>query len=96
LEMQADRAFESLRAAAGAGIAHALVVNVDATTTDAQLLRVVERTHATSANTTVVVHPGAATPVDRDRRWTTLFERIASLHGDVRLALRLPPPSGMR
>ena len=38
----------------------------------------------------------AGAPVDRDRRWTTLFERIAALHGEVRLVLRLPPPTGMR
>jgi hypothetical protein len=44
----------------------------------------------------VVVHPAAGVPVDRDRRWTSLFERAAALHGDVRLILRLPPPTGMR
>jgi hypothetical protein len=47
-------------------------------------------------STIIVVHPGPTTPVDRDRRWMTLFERAAALHGDVRLALRLPPPTGMR
>jgi hypothetical protein len=26
----------------------------------------------------------------------TLFERAAALHSDIRLALRLPPPTGMR
>ena len=44
----------------------------------------------------VVIHPSAATPVDKDRRWTTLFERAVALHGNVRLLLRLPPPTGMR
>lgn len=96
LEMQSERAIESLRVCADAEIAHALVVSVDAGTTDAQVLRVVERAHGTSAATVVVVHPSAGAPVDRDRRWTTLFERLAALHGDVRLALRLPPPTGMR
>jgi organic radical activating enzyme len=96
IEMQSERGLESLRVAAGAGIGHALVVSVDGTTTDAHVLRVVERAHDVSAATIVVVHPTSGAPVDRDRRWTTLFERIAALHGDVRLSLRLPPPTGMR
>jgi hypothetical protein len=92
----ADRVFESLQTASQCGMQHALVLCVDERTTDAQILRLVERTHATSTATMVVVHPGAGTPVDRDRRWTTLFERAGSLHGDVRLALKVPPPTGMR
>jgi hypothetical protein len=96
LEAQGERVFESLAAAAKAGVQHALVVNVDERTTDAHLLRIVERAHAASGTTTVVVHPSAGTPVDRDRRWTVLFEHASSIHGDVRLALRLPPPTGMR
>ena len=96
LEMQSERALESLRVAAGAELGHALVVNVDASTTDAHVLRVVERAHEASPATVVVVHPSAGAPVDRDRRWTTLFERVAALHGDVRLGLKLPPPTGMR
>ncbi len=60
------------------------------------MLRVVERAHAASEASIVVVHPGPAIPVDRDRRWTTLFERASAIHGDVRLVLKLPPPTGMR
>ena len=96
IEMQSDRAIESLKVASENGLAHALVINADATSTDAHFLRIVERAHATSGATTVVVHPGPTTPVDRDRRWTTLFERLSGIHGDVRLALKLPPPTGMR
>ena len=96
IEMQSDRAIESLKVAAESGLAHALVINADANSSDAHFLRLVERAHGTSAATTVVVHPGLATPVDRDRRWTTLFERLSAIHGDVRLALKLPPPTGMR
>jgi hypothetical protein len=95
-ETQADRVFESLAAASDAGIDQALVLNVDATTTDAHLLRLVERTHEVSAAASLVVHPEAGVPVDRDRRWSMLFERAVALHGDVRLVLRLPPPAGMR
>jgi organic radical activating enzyme len=96
LEMQSERALESLRVAANAGVPHALVVSVDASTTDAHVLRVVERAHEASAATVVVIHPSAGAPVDRDRRWTKLFERVSALHGDARLTLRLPPPTGMR
>jgi organic radical activating enzyme len=96
IEAVGERAFESVTAASNAGMQHAVVLNVDERTTDAHVLRVVERAHSASAATAVVVHPGTSTPVDRDRRWTTLFERASSMHGDVRLALRLPPPTGMR
>jgi hypothetical protein len=94
--MQSDRAIDSLKVAAESGLAHALVINADANSSDAQFLRIVERAHGTSAATTVVLHPGPTTPVDRDRRWTTLFERLSGIHADVRLALKLPPPTGMR
>jgi len=96
LEAQSDRAFESLHVAGKAGMQQALVMIVDERTTDAHVLRMVERVHATSESTMIVVHPGPTTPVDRDRRWMTLFERAAALHSDIRLALRLPPPTGMR
>jgi len=95
-EAQSDRAFESIRVATDAGMQHALVLAADERMTDAHMLRIVERAHATSEETMVVIHPGPTTPVDRDRRWTTLFERASALHGDVRLALKLPPPTGMR
>jgi organic radical activating enzyme len=96
VESAADRAFEAIKVAAGAGMQHALVLVADERTTDALMLRAIERAHAVSEKMPVVVHPGAGTPVDRDRRWTTLFERASALHGDVRLALKLPPPTGMR
>ena len=96
LEAHSDRAFESITAAATNGMQHALVLSADEKMTDAHMLRVVERAHAVSETTMVVIHPGPSTPVDRDRRWTTLFERASALHGDVRLALKLPPPTGMR
>jgi organic radical activating enzyme len=96
LEAQSDRAFESLGVAAKAGMQQALVMIVDERTTDAHVLRAVERAHATSESTMIVVHPGPMIPIDRDRRWMTLFERAAALHSDIRLALRLPPPTGMR
>ena len=91
-----ERALESLQAAARADLQHALVLCVDERTTDAVVLRIVEQARAASEAVSIVVHPSASAPVDRDRRWITLFERMTSLHADVRLALKLPPPTGMR
>lgn len=93
---QDDRACESIGVAAGVGMQHALVLTVDERTSDGNMLRLIERAHAASAGTMIVMHPGTGTPVDRDRRWTMLFERAAALHDDVRLVLKLPPPTGMR
>lgn len=95
-EAQSERSLDSVRIAASAGMLHAFVICADERTTDAHMLRLVERVHGTSEATMIVIHPGATTPVDKDRRWTTLFERASALHGDVRLAIRLPPPTGMR
>jgi hypothetical protein len=95
-EPQAERLFESLGAASKAGIDQALVLNVDERTTDSYLLRMMERAHGVSETACIVVHPGPGVPVDRDRRWSILFERAVALHRDVRLVLRLPPPTGMR
>jgi organic radical activating enzyme len=91
-----ERGLESLRIAARQDIQHALVLAPDERTSDGQLLRIVEQAHAASGETMVVVHPPANVPVDRDRRWMMLLERSASLHGDVRFAMRLPPPVGTR
>jgi organic radical activating enzyme len=91
-----ERGLESLRVAARQEVEHALVLAPDERTSDGQLLRIVEQTHGASGDTMVVVHPPANVPVDRDRRWMTLLERAASLHGDVRFAMRLPSPVGTR
>ena len=75
---------------------HSIVIVADERTSDAVVLRIVEHAHEASEKTIIVVHPATGTPVDRDRRWTMLLERAMALHGDVQLALRLPPPTGMR
>jgi len=95
-DAQAERALETLRIAAQSDVVHALVVCMDERTTDTSVLRLIERAHAVSPETSVVLHPGAGVPVDRDRRWSILLERAVGLHRDVRLTLRLPPPTGMR
>lgn len=96
MERSAERAMESVKVSAGAGLDHALVLAPGEQASDGQLLRIVEQTHAASAKTVVVIHPPYNTPIDRDRRWVTLLERSAALHSDVRLSLRLPPPTGTR
>ena len=89
-------AIESLREAAGMGADHSVVIVADERTIDSVVLRIVEQANQASEKTMIVIHPATGTPVDRDRRWTMLLERSMALHGDVQLALRLPPPTGMR
>jgi hypothetical protein len=96
MEPSAERAMESLKVAADGGQDHAIVLAPGDQASDGQLLRIVEQTHAASAKAVVVIHPPYNTPIDRDRRWVTLLERSAALHADVRLSLRLPPPTGTR
>jgi organic radical activating enzyme len=91
-----ERGLDSLRIAAKQGVEHALVLAPDDRTSDGQLLRIVEQAHGASGAMMIVVHPPVNLPVDRDRRWMMLLERAASLHGDVRFTLRLPPPVGTR
>ena len=92
-----DRALETIAAAAQGKHDHALVLSPREETSDRQLLRIVEQAGATSRGTIIVIHP---CPADEgsslDRRWSALLEQAASLHGDVRLVLRIPPPVGMR
>jgi hypothetical protein len=95
-EPAVERALATLRTGAEHGIAHALVLCADERTSDGQLLRIVEQAHGISGATSVVIHPGTQQPIDRDRRWITLMERAAAVHGDVKLVLRLPAPIGLR
>ncbi len=96
MEPPAERAMLSLKICASAGLDHALVLVPGEQASDGQMLRIVEQAHAASAKTVVIIHPPYNTPIDRDRRWVTLIERSAALHPDVRLSLRLPPPTGTR
>ena len=92
-----ERALETLRTAAAMQAVHALVLAPTDETTDGQLLRAVEGAHAASGGTIIVVHPPpGAEPGLLDRRWSTLLEQMGRLHADVRLAMRIPPPVGMR
>jgi hypothetical protein len=92
-----DRPLQTLRAAAAGGRQHALSVVAKDDASDAQLLRIVEQAHTASAGTMVVFHPGAAGERSTlDRRWATLMEQAAALHGDIRVAFRLPGPAALK
>ncbi|MEX2180639.1 MAG: hypothetical protein WD771_01225 [Gemmatimonadaceae bacterium] len=98
-EAALDHALETLRAAAKGQVAHALALCPREDTTDSVLMRLVQETHVASATTQVVIHPpmapGDGNPV-LDRRWASLLEQAMALHPDTRLALRVPPPTGLR
>lgn len=96
IDAMVERGLDTLRVTVDAGLQHGIVLCPTEQTSDSQLLRIVEQAHALSGGTAIVVHPAPGMPVDRDRRWMVLLERAAALHSDVRLALRLPPPTGMR
>lgn len=92
-----DRPLATLRAAAAAGIDHALVLMAREETSDAQLIRVVEQAHGASNGTMIVVHPGpAGERPTLDRRWAMIIEQAIGIHGDTRLALRIPGPAALR
>jgi hypothetical protein len=98
-EAALDHAIASLKAAAAGKVAHALVLVPREDTTDSVLMRLVEEAHAASAATQVVIHPpmtgGDGNPV-LDRRWASLLEQAVTVHPDTRLAIKVPPPTGLR
>jgi len=93
-----DNALATLRIAAQAGCAHALAIVAREETADSQIMRLVEGARSASPLTQVVIHPHQ--PADAlhtlDRRWATLLEQATAVHADTRLALRVPPPTGLR
>jgi hypothetical protein len=91
-----ERVCATLALAADKQVKHALVIVPAADSSDALLLRVVERAAAASVRTEVVVHPTVESLVDPDRRWILWLERAAQVHDDVRVVPRLPAPTGMR
>jgi len=96
-----DRAVQTVAVAAETGQVHALVLLPREDTADSQLLRVIEQAHRASAGTMIVVHPfpGAGNGAGGgllDRRWSDLLDQAQGVHGDIRVALRIPPPAGMR
>ena len=100
-ETMVTNAIETLAAAAtstGARCANALVLCPRDDTSDGQMLRIVEQAHHASPSTQIVIHPPTPTGEQPmlDRRWAALLDQAISTHEDTRLALRLPPPAGLR
>lgn len=97
-EAAMDHAIASLKVAAQGNVPHALVLVPRDDTTDSVLLRLVQEAHAASAATQVVIHPPLNTEgnVTMDRRWATLLEQAVALHADTRVAVKVPPPTGLR
>jgi hypothetical protein len=92
-----DRALASLAAAARAERAHAAVLTPRDGTSDGQILRFVEQTHAAAPGTKIVVHPSEGTTrTPLDRRYATLLERAMTIHHDTVLLMRIPGPVGSR
>lgn len=91
-----ERVAASLALAAGKQVKHALVIMPAAETSDALLLRIVERAGGASSETEILVHPTIESIGDADRRWVLWLERASQVHGDVRVVPRLPAPTGMR
>lgn len=97
-EAALDSALATLTTAAKGGVAHALALVPRDETTDSVLMRLVEEAHGASSATQIVIHPqvsGDSNPV-LDRRWASLLEQAIAVHADTRLALRVPPPTGLR
>jgi hypothetical protein len=96
-EALVERALETIAAAARGNHDHALVLAPREETSDGQLLRIVEQASSVSRGTMIVIHPCPSVEGGSlERRWSALLEQAASVHGDVRLVLRIPPPVGMR
>lgn len=95
-EAALDRAIETIGVAAKANVAHALVLVPKEDTTDSVLLRLVQEAHEMSAATQIVIHPPMDGVQNLDRRWASLLEQAMAMHADTRLALKVPPPTGLR
>ncbi len=96
-EAAMDNAIETLKVAAGGKVPHALVLVPREDTSDSMLLRIVEEARAASAGVQVVIHPPLGeNPNVLDRRWASLLEQAMAVHADVRWAMKIAPPTGLR
>lgn len=93
-----DHAVATVTTAAKGGCAQALALCPREDSTDSLILRLVEETHAASADAQIVIHPflSGESTATLDRRWATLLDQALAVHADVRLSLRIPPPTGLR
>lgn len=92
-----ERVLATLASASEASVDHSLVLAPRDGTSDGQILRFVEQTHATAPGTKIVVHPvPGAERGPLDRRYATLLEQSMAIHRDTELAMRIPGPVGVR
>ena len=89
-----ERVNASLALAADKQVNQALVISPASETSDAILLRIVERAGRASTRTEIVLHPTVESV--SDRRWIVWLERASQVHGNVRIVPSLPAPTGMR
>ncbi len=104
-ESVTERALAILSECERHSVANALVISArdpsrdavrDASSDDA-FARLVEQMHRASPGTKLVVHPPpGAERAPLDRRYSTMLERAAAIHGDVQLLMRIPAPVGVR
>lgn len=93
----AERALATLKHAASAGKAHALVLAPRDATSDGQVLRIVEQAHASVPDAQIVLHPSpAGEKAPLDRRYATLMDQAMAIHRDIALVMRVPSPVGVR
>jgi organic radical activating enzyme len=92
-----ERAVASLVRAAAAEREHAVVLSPHDGTSDGQILRFVEQTHAAAPGTKIVVHPAlGANRASVDERYAGLLEQAMAIHHDTVLLMRVPGPVGAR
>jgi organic radical activating enzyme len=92
-----ERAMETIRAAARASRAHAVVIAGTDEASDADYLQIVEQARDASGAVAIVIHPGpSAERGSLDKRWSVLMEYASSRHRDVRLLTRLNGPATLR
>ncbi len=91
------RFYATMGVAVECGLEHSLILEPGDQTTDAQLLRLIEQSHAVSEKVAMIIHPEepqSGGPLDL--RWSQLLAQAAELHDDVRILRRLLPPGEMR
>jgi hypothetical protein len=93
----ADRAIETLCAAAAESLGAALSVSMLDRTTDSQVLRLLEQVSASAPGTNIVIHsPNLPHSPAPDARFAALLEAAATISRDVRFLARLPAAHGQR
>lgn len=89
-----ERICDSIGRSAKHEVSHAVAIVPADPASDARLHRIVERVHAASAATRIVLHPSTESMSGPDRRWLAWLEQAAAVHDDVRILPVVPPVRG--